>query len=281
MSPQEPQPIPHQRSLGNIKMGGGCGLKYGQPNPPMCQHLAAARRRPKPPPYPGGSKIPWHQEGPIMQQPQKYALKKPQFTVHVPGQQNQAVESGIPSSVSPPVVLKETREVPPVHTGLPIASFRYSRAIPSKSRATVAPVGLPAPRTFGRAVSPKPEMKILPPPPTAKIATREWEQKITPVLTATIKKTETITNSNSYDNGNHQKSTNHTQTAYKNYVKTCEDQLNGNGPCYTGQNSNSNVLQENLDLKRQLVLFKQQLEDKDNTIKLLQNQMVMCDLACA
>ncbi len=37
--------------------------------------------------------------------------------------------------------------------------------------------------------------------------------------------------------------------------------------------------QENLDLKRQIVLMQQQMEDKDRTIRLLQQQMV-CKFIC-
>lgn len=36
-------------------------------------------------------------------------------------------------------------------------------------------------------------------------------------------------------------------------------------------------LQENTDLRRQVVLLQQQLEEKDKTIHLLQQQMVICN----
>ena len=56
------------------------------------------------------------------------------------------------------------------------------------------------------------------------------------------------------------------------YQNLAADQQTVNG--FTDSNSDVDLVQENLDLKRQVLLFQQQLEERDKTIKLLQSQMV-------
>jgi len=61
------------------------------------------------------------------------------------------------------------------------------------------------------------------------------------------------------------------RNTYQNLVAD-EQMVNG----YADSNvSDEDLRQENLDLKRQVLLFQQQLDERDKTIRLLQNQMVL------
>ena len=53
-----------------------------------------------------------------------------------------------------------------------------------------------------------------------------------------------------------------------------QDNVNKNEDENEIENEKSDAIQENVDLKRQIVIFEQQLEEKNQTIRLLQQQMV-------